>query len=110
MRRRVVGKRTTIPPEPFAFLDTLVPVKLGESIKDVEVPEAPEPSEGDTKKRRVDSFDEPVDWFQRERLSIAWLANSIFEIDVGDPFGNRKVHLSRFIGVAVKEIVRREGV
>ena len=54
------------------------------------MPEALEPSEGDTKKRRVESFDESVDWFQRERSSMAWLTNSsgereIIEIDVGDP-------------------------
>ena len=32
-----------------------------------------EPSEGDTKKRRVESFDESVDWFLRERSSTAWM-------------------------------------
>ena len=36
----------------------------------------------------MESFDESVDWFQRERSSIAWLTNSsderkVFEIDVG---------------------------
>ena len=52
--------------------------------------EALEPSEGDTKKRRVESFDEAVDWFQREGSSIAWLTKNsldereIFEIDFGD--------------------------
>ena len=54
------------------------------------MPEALEPSESDTKKRRVESSDESVDWFQREKSSIAWLTNSshereIFEIDVGGP-------------------------
>ena len=29
------------------------------------MPEALEPSESDTKKRRVESFDESVDWFQK---------------------------------------------
>ena len=47
------------------------------------------------KKRRVESFDESVDWFQRERSSIVWLTNSsdereIFEIDVGDPLESEK--------------------
>ena len=56
------------------------------------MPEAMEPSESDTKKRRIESCDESVDWFLRERSSIAWLTNSadereIFEIDVGDPLG-----------------------
>ena len=32
----------------------------------------------------------------------------IFEIDVGDPLESEKVFLSRFVGVAVKEIVRWE--
>ena len=42
--------------------------------------------EGDTKKRRAESFDESVDWFQREMSSRAWMTNEreIFEIDVGD--------------------------
>ena len=58
------------------------------SLPEAGMPEALELSAGDTKKRRVESFDESVDWFQRERPSIAWLTNSsdereIFEIDVG---------------------------
>ena len=57
--------------------------------------EALEPSESDTKKRRVEFFDESVDWFQRERSSIAWLTNSsdereIFEIYVGEPLESEK--------------------
>ena len=59
------------------------------------MPEALEPSEGDTKKRRVESFDDSVDWFQREKPSIAWLTNSsdereIFGIDDGDPLESQK--------------------
>ena len=43
----------------------------------------------------MESFDESVDWFQRERSSIAWLTNSsdeqeIFEIDVGNPLESEK--------------------
>ena len=65
------------------------------------------PSEGDTKKRRVESFDESVDWFQREMSSKAWMTNvsdqrEIFEIDVGDPlesersfYGDSSVWLSK---------------
>ena len=54
-----------------------------------------EPSERDTKKRRVESSDESVDWFQREKSSISWLTNSsdeqeIFESDVGDPLESEK--------------------
>ena len=63
VRRRIVGKRTVILPEPAG------------------IPEALEPSESDTKKRRVESFDESVDWFQRERSSTAWLTNSSDERD-----------------------------
>ena len=90
VRRRIVGKRTVITPEPLALSDNVdsrsVPVSSPES----GMPEALEPSESDTKKRRVESFDESVDWFQREGSSIAWLTDSsdereIFEIDVGDP-------------------------
>ena len=52
-------------------------------------------SEGDTKKRPVESFDESVDWFQRERSSIAWMTNvsderEIYEIDVGDPLESER--------------------
>ena len=60
------------------------------SVPEAGMPEALEPCEGDTKKRRVESFDKSLDWFQSERSSIAWLTNSSgaqekFEIDVGDP-------------------------
>ena len=65
------------------------------TFKHVEILEAPEPSVGNTKKRREQSFDESVDWLQRERerSSIAWLTNAshereIFNIDVGDPLEN----------------------
>ena len=81
-RRRVVGRRTIIPLEPFASPDTVDPVKLDENINDVEVPEAPESSDGGSKKRGVESFDEPVDWFQRERANSS-PQQEIFEIDVG---------------------------
>ena len=59
-----------------------------ESLIEAGLQEVLEPSEGDTKKRRVESFDESVDWFQRERSPIAWMTNvsderEIFEIDVG---------------------------
>ena len=90
-RRRVVGRRTIIPLEPFASPDTVDPVKLDENINDVEVPEAPESSDGGSKKRGVESFDEPVDWFQREReltlllnkkslkltLALSWIPKSL---------------------------------
>ena len=54
-----------------------------------------EPSEGDTKKRRVESFDESVDWFQREMSSKGWMTNvsderEIIETDVGDPLESHK--------------------
>ena len=35
------------------------------------LPEVLEPSEGDTKKRRVESFDESVDWFQKEKVNYS---------------------------------------
>ena len=52
-------------------------------------------SEGDTKKRRVESFDESVDWFLRERSPFAWMTNvsderEIFEIDLGDPLESER--------------------
>ena len=79
---------------------------------EVGMPEALEPSESDTMKRRVESFDESVDWFQRERSSILWLTNSsderdILEIDVGDPLKSEK-SFCRDSLVVVKEIVRWE--
>ena len=89
-RRRVVEKRAIIPPGPLALTGTVDPVNLDENIKDAEIPEAPEPSEDETKKRRVESVDESVDCFQRGRSSIAWLTKSshereVFEVAAGDP-------------------------
>ena len=59
-------------------------MQLEENIKEVEIPEIPEPSESDTKKRRVESFDESVDWFQKGRpmLGLQTLhEREIFETD-----------------------------
>ena len=52
-------------------------MKLEVNIKEVEIPEIPEPSESDTKKRRVESSDESVDWFQKGRpmLGLQILTN-----------------------------------
>ena len=90
VRRRIVGKRTVISPEPLALSDNVDSRSVPDSFPEAGMPEALEPSESFTKKRRVESFDESVDWFQREMSSIAWLTNSsdereIFEIDVRDP-------------------------
>ena len=68
---------------------------LLDSLPEAGMPEALDPSEGDTQKRRVESFAESVDWFQRERSSTAWLTNSsgereIYEIGVGDPLESEK--------------------
>ena len=89
VRRRIVGKRTIIPPVPSASSANVDSVRVPDSLPEAGMPKALEPSAGDTKKRRVESFDESMDWFQRERSSIAWLTNSsderkVFEIDVGD--------------------------
>ena len=54
---------------------------MPDSLPEAGMPEALEPSESDTKKRRVDSFDEAVDWFQK-RSSIAWLKNSSGEREI----------------------------
>ena len=59
------------------------------------MPEVLDPSAGDTKKRRVESFDESVDWCQKERSAVAWMTNvsnerEIFEIDVGDPLESER--------------------
>ena len=113
MRRRIAGNRNVIPPVPLALSDNVDWVSVPDSLPEAGMPEALEPSESDTKKRRVDSFDEAVDWFQREKSSTAWLKNSsdeqeIFEIDVGDPLESEKVLLSRLIGVVVKEIISWE--
>ena len=66
-----------------------------ESLNEAGFPDALEPSEGDTKKRRVESFDESVDWCQKERSAVAWMTNvsnerEIFEIDVGDPLESER--------------------
>ena len=87
-RRRVVGKRTIISPAPLVLPDNVDSASAPESLNKVGLSEVLEPSEGDTKKHRVESFDESVDWFQRERSSFAWMTNvsderEIFEIDVG---------------------------
>ena len=93
-RRRIVGKRTIISPSPLALSDN-VDSQVFLSLNEAGSPEVLEPSEGDTKKRRVESFDGSVDWFQRERSSIAWMTNvsderEIFEIDVGDPLESER--------------------
>ena len=66
-RRRIVGKRTIISPAPSVLSDNVDSASVPESLNEAGLPEVLEPSEGDTKKRRVESFDESVDWFQRER-------------------------------------------
>ena len=111
--RRNVGKRTVILPELLALSDNVDWGSVPDSFSEAGMPEALEPSESDTKKRRVESFDESMERSQRERSSIAWLTNSsgereIFEIDVGEPPESEKSFLSSFIGVVVKEIVRWE--
>ena len=45
-----------------------------------------EPSDSGTKKLRVESNDESVAWFQRERSDV----RDLFEIDVGDPLESEK--------------------
>ena len=67
VRRRIVGKRTIIPPVPLALSDNVDSGSVPGSLPENGMPETLEPYEGDTKKRRVESFDESVDWFQRER-------------------------------------------
>ena len=80
MRRRIGRKRTVIPPQHLALPATVDPVNLPEIVQ--RIPEALESSEGDTKKRRLESFDELVDWCQRERSSMARLTNSSEERDI----------------------------
>ena len=70
--------------------DNVDSASVPESLNEAGLPEVLEPSEGDTKKRRVESFDESVDWCQKERSAKAWMTNvsnerEILEIDVGDP-------------------------
>ena len=94
-RRRIVGKRTTISPAPLVLSDNVDSASVPESLNEAGLPEVLEPSEGDTKKRHVESFDESVDWCQKERSVIAWMTNvsierEIFEIDVGDPLESER--------------------
>ena len=94
-RRRIVGKRTIISPAPLALPDDMDSASVPESLNEAGLPEVLEPSEGDTKKRRVESFDESVDWFQRERSPKAWMTNvsderEMFEIHVGDPLESER--------------------
>ena len=82
-------------PAPLALSDNVDSASVPESLNEAGLPEVLEPSEDDTKKRRVESFDESVDWFQRERSSVAWMTNvsderEIFEIDVGDPLESER--------------------
>ena len=97
-RRRVLLENASVP----------------ESLNEAGFPEVLEPSEGDTKKHRVEYFDESVDWFQREKSSIAWMTNvsderEIFEIDVGDPLeSERSFSRDSSVWLAVKETVRWE--
>ena len=95
VKRRIVGKRRVTPPESLALSDNVDSGSVPDGFPKAVMPEALEPSGNDTKKRRVESFDESVDWFQREKSSIAWLTNSsdereIFEIDVGHPQESEK--------------------
>ena len=95
MRRRIVGKRTITSPALLALPDHGETASVPESLPEADLQEVLEPSEGDTKKRHMESLDESVDWFQRERSSIAWMTNvsderEIFEIDVGDPLESER--------------------
>ena len=78
VRRRIVGKRTIILPVPLALSDNVDSGSVPDSLPEAGMPEALEPSEGDTQKRRVESFDESVDWFQRERKLIHSMADKLF--------------------------------
>ena len=86
VRRRIVGKRTVISPEPLALSVDVDSRSVPDNCPKAGMPEAQEPSESDTKKRRVESNDESVDWFQRERSDV----RELFEIDVGDPLESEK--------------------
>ena len=57
VRRRNVGKRTISPPVPVASSDSVDSGSAPDSLPEAGMPEALEPSEGDTQKRRVESFD-----------------------------------------------------
>ena len=94
-RRRIVGKRTIISPAPLALSDNVDSPSVPESLNEAGLPDVLDPFESDTKKRRMESFDGSVDWFQRERSSTAWMTHvsderEIFEIDVGDPMESEK--------------------
>ena len=85
-RRRIVGKRTTISSAPLVLSDNVNSASVPESLNEAGLPEVLEPSEGDTKKRREESFDESVDWCQKERSAVAWMTTvsnerEIFEIE-----------------------------
>ena len=60
-------KTDIIFPVPLALSDNVDSRSVPDTSPEVGMPEALEPSESVTKKRRVESFDESVDWFQRER-------------------------------------------
>ena len=95
VRRRIVGKRTVILLYLCFLSDNVDSGSVLDSFSEAGMSEVLEPSESDTKKRRVEFFDESVDWFQREMSSIAWLTNSsdereIFEIYVGEPLESEK--------------------
>ena len=75
--------------------DNVDSASVPESLNEAGLPEVLEPSEGDTKKRRVESFDESVVWCQKERSAMSWMTNvsnerEIFEIDVGDPLESER--------------------
>ena len=72
-RRRIVGKRTIISRAPLVLPDHVDSASVPESLNEAGLLEVLEPSEGDTKKRRVESFDESVDWCQKERSTTKWI-------------------------------------
>ena len=55
-RLRIVGKRTIISPAPLSLSDNVDSASVLESLNEAGVSDFLEPSEGDTKKRRVESF------------------------------------------------------
>ena len=82
VRHRIAGKRTIIPPVPLALSDNVDSGSVPDGLPEAGMPEALKP-EGDTKKRRVEFFDESVDWFQREkgpreRKAIRSVADNLF--------------------------------
>ena len=79
----------------LALPDNVDSASVPESLSEAGLSEDHEPSEGDTKKRQMESFDDSVDWSQRERSSIAWMTNvsderEIFETDIGDPLESER--------------------